>query len=182
MDQAWKVRDRREVLDARPFFSVAVEDVELPDGRRIGDYWQIDMGQFACVFPVLEDGRVMVFRHYRHGPRKVCLTFPGGQIDPGETPLAAAKRELMEELGFEAARWIPLGGYVINANQGCGMAHLFRAEGCRRVAAPDAGDLEDLTEAPMTLDELFAEARAGGFAIMNQLALLTLATHPELQA
>jgi ADP-ribose pyrophosphatase len=45
----WKVLSSRDVLDARPFLKVRVETIELPDGRHIPDYYQLEMPSFACI-------------------------------------------------------------------------------------------------------------------------------------
>jgi ADP-ribose pyrophosphatase len=72
----WTVISSREVLDASPFLKVRVETIELPDGRRIPDYYQLEMPSFACIFAETIDGRVIVYRQYRHGTRRVGLVLP----------------------------------------------------------------------------------------------------------
>lgn len=176
----WKIIESRELYAAPPYLSVRVETVELPDGRRIDDFYQIDLRDFACIFAETEDGRIILLRQYKHGPRQVSLTFPGGHLGSGENPLDAARRELMEETGFEAAEWIDLGTFVTNSNQRCNTAHFFRATGCRAVAPPDSGDLEDMEMVLLTQDELFAAIGRGEIAVVDQLALATLATHPAV--
>jgi ADP-ribose pyrophosphatase len=53
----WTVISGRDVLDASPFLKVRVETIELPDGRRIPDYYQREMPSFACIFAETIDGR-----------------------------------------------------------------------------------------------------------------------------
>ena len=67
----------------------------------------------------------------------------GGYLEPGEEPLAAAQRELLEETGYTGEDWHALGSFVVDANRGCGTAHFFLARGVRPVAEPDADDLEE---------------------------------------
>jgi ADP-ribose pyrophosphatase len=174
---AWRTRSRRTVYAGGPVRDLAVEVVELPDGRTISDYHVIRLPDYVLVYAVTADGKVPMLRQYKHGPRRMCLTFPGGAIDDGESPLDAAKRELLEETGCVASNWESLGAFVTNANQGCGTVHFFRATGCTRVATPDSGDLEEMS--PVLLDPslpigptLFEE-----IGLTSHVTLLLLATH-----
>jgi len=176
----WRVAASRDLLDASPFLKVRVETIDLPDGRRIEDYYQLEMPSFVCVFAETEDGRVITYRQYRHGPKRIGLVFPGGHLDPGEDPLQAAERELMEETGYRAAAWQYLGGYTVNSNQGGPVSHMFRATGCRKVAEPDADDLEESEVLFLTRAELMEAAGRGAFALLTQVALFAMVTNQDL--
>lgn len=176
----WTVVDSRTLVDADPFLTLRVETVELPDGRRIDDYYQFDMPSFACVFAETTDGRIITYRQYRHGPRQVGLAFPGGHLSPGEEPLTAARRELLEETGMEAERWTALGAYMVNANQGGAWSHMFHATGCRPVAAPLSDDLEDTEILLLTRPELLAAIGRGEMHLLTQIALVSLVWQTDL--
>lgn len=178
----WTVKKSETLFAAPPYLEVRAERVALPDGREVTDFYQIDVPPFVCIFAENGEGRILVIRQYKHGARQVSMTFPGGTINYGEAPLDAAKRELREETGFEAANWLFLGDYVINANQGCGRAHLFVARGCRQVCAPDSGDLEEMDVMTLTRSEILLAAAHGEFQLLNQIALYSLATHSDLLA
>lgn len=171
----WKTLTHRSVFAEGPV-RVAVESVELPDGRIVPDYYRIQLADYVLVYAEMADGRVPLFRQYRHGPQRVCLTFPGGLIEKGETPLDAARRELAEELGCESSQWTSLGSFVTNANQMCNRAHLFKATGCRRVSAPQSDDLEDTTLEYLLKSELLAPGRLAEVALTSHALLLMLAT------
>jgi ADP-ribose pyrophosphatase len=178
----WKVLADRVLLDAQPFLRVRVETVELPDGRRIEDYYQLEMPSFVCIYAITGEGRVITYRQYRHGPRRTSLLFPGGHLSPREAPLAAAQRELKEETGYVADQWTWLGGYMVNSNQGGAVSHLFRATGCRQVATPHSDDLEDTEVLFLSEEELLAAAGRGEFCLLTQLSLLAVLTNPGLSA
>src|SRR5690349_7942694 len=125
----WQVLSRTTVFRGGPIDEIAVEAVRLPDGRIIDDYFTIRLTDYVLIYPEWDDGTVSMLWQYRHGLRRFCLGFPGGAIERGETPHAAARRELLEELGCEATQWFPLGAFTTNGNQGCNQAHLFRASG-----------------------------------------------------
>jgi len=176
----WIIRGERTLLSCPPFLDVSAHTVELPDGRLVDDFYQIAMPDYTCIFPELEDGRLLLLRSYRHGPRRICLTFPGGQVAGGEAPLDGAKRELLEETGLISDDWRSLGSFVTQANQRCQTAHLFRATHCRSVRLPESGDLEEQELVPMSRADALRAFRRGDFAILEHAALLALATSAEL--
>lgn len=57
------------------------------------------------------DPEVIMERQYRHAAGQLLLELPAGRIEPGEAPLAAAKREMIEETGYRAKRWTHLTKY-----------------------------------------------------------------------
>ena len=62
-------------------------------------------GGSAVMMPVDERDRILLVRQYRLPARKFLWELPAGRLDPGEKPLAAAKRELKEETGYSAKKW-----------------------------------------------------------------------------
>jgi ADP-ribose pyrophosphatase len=161
----WEVLDRRILLRTARGIEVAVETVCLPDGRVVDDYEQILVGDSASVYAETDDHRVVVLHLYCHGVRRSCIGLPGGRVDVAESPLATAQRELLEETGYIASDWQILGSFTRNGNQGGGVDHLFQASGARQVAAPDAGDLEQMTVSTMSRDDLAAALRDNRIAV-----------------
>src|SRR5947207_11562367 len=96
------------------------EAVQLPDGRVVEEFSTIELPDYVVVVALTPDGRVVVERNYKHGPRRVCLNLPAGYLERGEEPLAAARRELLEETGYAAEEWVSLGGFAKDGNRGCG--------------------------------------------------------------
>ena len=171
----WKTVTRQVVFSGGPLREVAIESVSLPDGRVVPDYYVITLPDYALVYAELEDRRVLMLRQYKHGLRRVCLTFPGGAVEAGEEPVAAARRELMEELGCVAGQVESLGSFRTNANQGCNTAHLFLARGCRLVGEPTSRDLEDSEVVLMDRVALTAPERLAEIGLASHVALLLLA-------
>ena len=168
--QDWQTKSREVVFEAAPFVRVVREVVEIAPGKVIDDFYQVELRPFAQVVPVLADGRIMTLTGYRHGPRRSCLTLPGGFIDPGEAPERAARRELAEETGLIAGSLLALGNFVDNGNQrGC-QGHYFLAQDC----VPGPGFAADPTEAfeltPMTGVALDAALDRGDFGIIHHVA------------
>ena len=176
----WTVQSRRRVFSGGPIESVTVEHVVLPDGREIADYYRIQLPDFALIFATTNDDGVLLFRQYRHGVGRVCLGFPGGALQPGEAPRAAAERELREETGYAADAWQSLGSYVTNANQRCNVAHLFLATGCRLAGEPTEPDVERPELLIVPRERLWSTIRLDDIGQTAHVALMALATHPSM--
>lgn len=177
----WTVLSERTILDAPPFLHIAAETVRLSNGQVVENYYRVRMPDVATIYAETEQRQVIVLRSYRHGIRDTCLGFPGGHLVPNELPLDAARRELREETGYEAAAWRLLGTYVTNANHRCQANYFFHATGCRLTTAPDSSDLEETETVLMMATELDTALARGEFPFVGQIALLALVRHPSLR-
>ena len=177
--QKWSSLSKKSIFEKKPWFEIFREEVCLPDGKIVPDYYGIEMPHYSSVFAVTEEQKIMVLRCYRHAIGEVTLTMPGGMIEDGESPLAGIQRELLEETGYKAKDWKPLGTFVGNSTRGCGTYHLFFATGAYSVQEQDSGDLEELElllwkqqEVEQALDE--GQAKSLGVASMLLLGLRCL--------
>jgi ADP-ribose pyrophosphatase len=97
------------VLHGGGWLELRRDEVQLPDGATATREYIAHPGAVA-VLPLLDDGRtgeprVVLVRQYRYPVGHVLLELPAGKRDPGETTLACAMRELLEETGYTAAEW-----------------------------------------------------------------------------
>jgi ADP-ribose pyrophosphatase len=97
----------QEILKGH-FLHVLRDSVRLPDGSKATREYVIHSGA-VMVVALLDDGRVVLERQYRYPMQAVMLEFPAGKLDPGETSLACAQRELREETGYSAREWAKAG-------------------------------------------------------------------------
>ncbi len=93
-EQVWRGR----LLDVRR------DTVALPDGSMATREYIVHPGA-VMVVPLLDDGRLVLERQYRHPVGRVMLEFPAGKIDAGESTQACVQRELAEETGYRALEW-----------------------------------------------------------------------------
>lgn len=141
----WKTLSRKKLFAADPWLRVYREKVQLPNGRIIHDFHQLELPDCVVVAAMTAEGQMLTLQQYKHGARRQCLTLPGGIVDEGEKPIKAAKRELLEETGYIAAHWQHLGTFINNGNLGAGRGHYYLAHEAVRVRDPNSGDLEEMT-------------------------------------
>jgi ADP-ribose pyrophosphatase len=91
------------------FLRLFVDTVKSADGH-IGTREYLRHPGAVMIIPLFSDGQVILERQFRYPMKRSMIEFPAGKIDAGETPLGCAKRELLEETGYQAARWSYLGG------------------------------------------------------------------------
>jgi len=106
-NRPWKVISSRNVLDLGPWLKVRQEEVELPNSRRIPTWFVFEFPDWINVIAITKDGRMVMEDQYRHALGETHYEICAGVVDPGETPLEAAKRELSEETGFGGGHWEP---------------------------------------------------------------------------
>jgi ADP-ribose diphosphatase len=131
----------------------------LPDGRRVA-LDVVRVPAVAYIVPLLDDGRVVLIRQYRPIVGAEIWELPAGTIEPGESPEACARRELVEEAGYEAERFESLGEALADPGLTDERIYLFAAHNLRAVAGElDADEL--IEAAPVPLTEAYRMADAG---------------------
>jgi len=103
-----ETRVRSEELLKGHFLQVRRDTVRLPDGRHTPREYVIHPGAVMIVAQ-FDDGRLVLERQYRHPVQSVMIEFPAGKLDVGESSLACAQRELLEETGYSAREWAKAG-------------------------------------------------------------------------
>jgi ADP-ribose pyrophosphatase len=144
---------RGRLLDVRR------DTVRLPTGDTALREYIVHPGA-VMVVPLLDDGRLVIERQFRYPVGRVMIEFPAGKLDPGESALSCAVRELAEETGYRAGEWARAGmlnnaiGY---SNEGIEVWFARGLSVGERVL--DHGEFLDVAVA--TLDELLGFAERG---------------------
>jgi 8-oxo-dGTP pyrophosphatase MutT (NUDIX family) len=139
----------------------------------------LDTPDWVNVVALTEERRVIVVRQYRFGTGRITVEIPGGVIDLGEAPEAAARRELLEETGYSAARWTALGPVEPNPAFQTNLCHHYLAEGARLTGALELDPGEDIVVDTLTLDELVQAIRSG--AVRHSLVVSALSRVLDLR-
>ena len=90
------------------FLNLAVEKVPLPNGR-VRPFEMVKHPGAVVIVPFLNDETIVLLKQFRPVLRKFLYEFPAGTLEPGEQPLACARRELQEETGYKAKKITRLG-------------------------------------------------------------------------
>jgi len=173
--QPWKTRSRRTLLECGKYLTVEAHTVELPDGQVIDDWPWLIAPAYVNIVAVSENGGYLCFRQVKYAVEDTSLAPVGGYLEQGEDPLAAARRELLEETGHEASDWVSLGSYPVDGNRGLGVAHLYLARGARRVRQPDADDLEEQELLVLSRADVEKALEEGAFKLLPWAAAVALA-------
>jgi len=149
-------------IDARcRVFDVLRARYRHPVRRRERDFVVIDAPDWVNVVALTPDRRLVLVRQFRFGIDDFSLEIPGGVMERGEDPLAAARRELREETGYTGRAARRLGGVHPNPalmNNVCHLVLVEQAERTQDLAWDHDEEIEVLT-APV--DEVYAWAQAG---------------------
>ena len=173
--QSWRTTSKRTLLDHSPFLRVEEHVVELPDGRVIDNWPWIITPDYINVVAITTGSEFIFLRQTKYAVTGSTLAPVGGYLDPEEDPLDAARRELLEETGYEAPEWINLGQYVVDGNRGSGRGNLFLARGAVRVTEPHADDLEEQEIILMNRAQVEEALDEGQFKVLAWAANVALA-------
>jgi ADP-ribose pyrophosphatase len=147
---AWRRIASSYVVDSR-FLRIRKDEVELPDGTILPEYYVREGNGFVMVFALTEERKVVLVRQYRYGSDSIGLELPAGMLEAGEAPEECARRELLEETGFEAAEVRLLGTFAVEPVRSDAKAYIYIASSARRVAEPnpDATEYIEVELAPL---------------------------------
>lgn len=126
----WKTAESGYLIE-RPWLTARKDHVILPDGRENPEHWVLEYPDWVNVTAVTADGDFVFERQYRHGLGIVEYEICAGVIEEGETPLEAARRELLEETGYSGGKWSLLMETCQNPSVCSNITHCFLAEGVK---------------------------------------------------
>jgi len=140
----WRIQSSEAVADCR-IFKVRKDVVLNPRTGQSHEMFVLEQPNWVNIIPLTPDEQVVMIEQWRHGTRSVHLETPGGLMDEGESPERCARRELLEETGYEAGEIIHLGTVHPNPSIQDNLQHYELATNCRKVSEPQLDHAEDIT-------------------------------------
>lgn len=161
----------------------------FPDGREFEPYYSYSRRDYVVIVATDEDGKYICVRQYRHGIKRVTTEFCAGGIERNdgkeygnrndakntEDALAAAKRELMEETGYESGDWKFLLSVPSNATMADNYANIFVAKNCKKVSGQSLDETEYLNVHLYDRAEIDTMISSGEFPQASHILALLLA-------
>jgi 8-oxo-dGDP phosphatase len=140
----WECFDQEYLFRRPPWLVLRQQRFRLPTGREIANYWISEYPPWVNVVALTAKDELVFVRQYRPGVAAVHYELPAGVVEEGEAPLAAAKRELLEETGFGGGQWSVLASLSANPALQSNMTTTFLAEGVESTCPPATEQTEDL--------------------------------------
>lgn len=128
----------RQIVYQGRKIQVAIDTAVQPDGQTVQRDVVLHPGAVA-ILPLVDAEHICLVRNHRPIVAATLLEVPAGTLEPGESPLAAAARELAEETGYRAGRWRKLAEFIPSPGVLSERTHLFLAQ--------------DLTPGPLRLEK-----------------------------
>ena len=173
--EPWKTLKSELVFNHR-WYKLRRDHVELPTGQVLDDYFVSVRPHVVLTFPVTADNQVVFVRQYKHAAGQILLELPGGVVDADETStLAAARRELREETGYDTEQLESLLEVIDNPTKDTNSISFFLARNVHHVAEQNLDETENIEVVLVPLAEVESYILRGEIRVSGSVALCLLA-------
>lgn len=156
----WQVLKDTKLFET-PIFSLHQIDLLPRPKKQPVSFYVLDAPEWVNVIALTPENNIVLVEQYRAGVHQSSLEIPGGMADPGEDPIEAAKRELLEETGFSSAKWTKIGKTSSNPAILNNFTHLYLAENCQKVQEQQTDGNEDIAVHIIPLQEFLQLVKDG---------------------
>ncbi|HET8709278.1 MAG TPA: NUDIX hydrolase [Candidatus Saccharimonadales bacterium] len=174
------ITEWKEIRRTQAFkkYSRKIDEVifELPDGTT-ADFYVKAEGPASSILGITEDRNVILVRQFRVGPKDILDELPGGFVDSNEDPKVAARREFIEETGYDGE--FELVGTCLDDAYSTMERHCFVARNCTKMGEPKNTATEQTEVVLVPIEDFRKRLRAGrmtdvevGYLGLDYLGLL----------
>ncbi|MFW9258050.1 NUDIX hydrolase [Nostoc sp. CALU 546] len=172
--QKWKILKSKMVLD-NPWCQVRQDEIELPSGKIIDDYFVSIKPDVAMVLPITSNKEIIFVQQYRHAVGEFFLELPAGNFDPTkESAEVAAIRELREETGYIPQEFKKIGTLYDKPSKDTNQIHLFVAENVSKVGEPQLDITEEIEVVFIPVESVLDKVVEGEISVAGTVAALVL--------
>lgn len=166
----WELQHSETAFET-PYFRLRRDVCRLPDGRIVPDYYVYESVSVAMVFALTRAHEVLLVEQYKHGWGEVLLELPAGMCE-SDNPLHDAQRELLEETGYQAEHWQPLGRYIPSPTRANNEIHTFLALDAELVAPQALDNNEEILVHRLPLGEMLTVIDTGRVRVADSVATI----------
>ncbi|MEH1772797.1 NUDIX hydrolase [Nostoc sp.] len=172
--QKWKILKSKMVLD-NPWCQVRQDEIKLPNGKIIDDYFVSIKPDVAMVLPITSNREIIFVRQYRHAVGEFFLELPAGNFDPTkESAEVAAIRELREETGYIPQEFRKIGTLYDKPSKDTNKIHLFLAENVSKVGEQELDITEEIEVVLIPVKSVLDKISQGEISVAGTIAALFL--------
>lgn len=176
--QEWKIGEEEELFSCRIMKVTGCKATNPRNGFE-RDYFRAHYPDWVNVLAITENDELLLIRQFRHGSRKVEHEIPGGCIDPGEEPVTAGMRELLEETGFSGDNPQLIGQTSPNPAIQGNICYTVLTTNARKIQEPEMEDGEDIAFELIPMKEVPEAVKDG--RISNSMVVAGLYMYEKLE-
>lgn len=175
---SWERTHRETLLDTR-FMKVYEDTVRLPNGNVIDDYTVVTLPSGVIIVATDTEGRLLSQYEYKYAVDKTILNLPSGSVEEGVSVIDTAKKELLEETGYEATEVELVSTLYEYPSKADHLIHIVRAKNVQKVADVQHEQTESISEVVLLTPETRRDA--GVFDTTYAVSALALTLPKYLQ-
>ena len=153
-NRKWTVLESKQLLYKGTWMNLRQERVQLPSGAIVPEWFILEFPDWINIIAITKEGKFVMENQYRHALGQTHYELAAGVVDPGETPLEAAKRELIEETGYGGGEWQLFMTASPNPTNHTNLSYTFLATGVEKLTGQHLEATEDINVDIFTEDEV----------------------------
>lgn len=169
----WDLISSKTILSNEHFD--IIEDNCSREGVNLSPYYTVKQTDAVVICPITKEGKIVLIRQYRHPVREIGIELPAGHLFIDESIEDAAKRELLEETGYEGGKFEKIGAVYSSAGLQNNTVHMFIAHEARKTSAQNLDEHEDIEVFETNIAEAQTFIQSGAMKDMGSVLGLMMA-------